>query len=243
MNTDNLSMEEKKLLAAYGLDQVEPDGFQMKVYQKGEMLCEQGELMDALLLTTAGKIKVFTAAANGKTLLHCVNEPGKIIGEVEFITGGFASSGVSAVTEVQCIAIPFDRYREELMTNVAFLNRICSTMAEIITETSENGASNILYPFETRLCAYIWSAQENGRFSQKLTELAEFLGTSYRHLLRTLEALCAKGILKKTDHTFIIVNEHALKTIGNNFFFGINGTDGAAKKSADRPIPRRTSGL
>jgi CRP/FNR family putative post-exponential-phase nitrogen-starvation transcriptional regulator len=91
-------------------------------------------------------------------------------------------------------------------------------MAEIITETSTNGASNILYPFETRLCAYISTNHESGLFSQKLTELAEYLGTSYRHLLRTLESLCARNIIEKTDQGYAIKDELKLRAIGNNFF-------------------------
>jgi len=218
VQSEKLTHEQKQYLAGYGLEEIEPDGLSVRNYKKGEFLCEQGSPLECLLLVTGGRVKVYSMASNGKTLLYCFDDPGKIIGEVELMTNGYASSSVCAVTDVQCIAIPHERYRNYLATNVRFMNRICFTMAEIITETSTNGASNILYPFETRLCAYICTTHENGRFSQKLTELAEYLGTSYRHLLRTLEGLCAKGVIEKTDHGYVIIDEPKLRAIGNNFF-------------------------
>lgn len=218
MTNVKLTPNHLKYLSEYGLENIEQDGLILRNYAKGEFLCEQGFPMEHLLIVTAGRVKVCSMAANGKTLLYCFHDPGRILGEVEFMTNDFASSSVCAVTEAECIAIPHERYRDFLLTNVVFLKRISHTMAEIITETSKNGASNILYPFETRLCAYISTNHENGLFSQKLTELAEYLGTSYRHLLRTLDSLCARSIIEKTAKGYVIKNESKLRAIGNNFF-------------------------
>lgn len=208
----------KRYLSEYGVGNIDPEGLLMRNYSKGEFLCEQGAPLEHLMIVAEGRVKVCSMAANGKTLLFCFHDPGKILGEVEFMTNSFASSSVCAVTDTQCIIIPHDRYRDYLLSNVDFLKRISYLMAEIITETSTNGASNILYPFETRLCAYISTNHENGLFCQKLTELAEYLGTSYRHLLRTLDSLCARGIIEKAAQGYVIKNETKLRAIGNNFF-------------------------
>jgi CRP/FNR family putative post-exponential-phase nitrogen-starvation transcriptional regulator len=133
------------------------------------------------------------------------------------MTNAFASSSVCAATDVQGIAIPFDRYRDTLLSNITFMNRISLIMAEIVAQNSINGASNILYPFEARLCAYISMTNENGRFNQKLTEVAEFLGTSYRHLLRTLDQLCRKGVIEKSSPGYIIRDDLELRSIGINY--------------------------
>ena len=218
MTNVKLTQLHKKYLSEFGLESIDPDGIVIRNYAKGEFLCEQGTPLEHLLIVSAGRVKVCSMGANGKTLLFCFHDPGKILGEVEFMTNAFASSSVCAVTDSQCIVIPHERYRDYLLSNVVFLKRISLTMAEIITETSTNGASNILYPFETRLCAYISTNHENGIFSQKLTELAEYLGTSYRHLLRTLDSLCARGIIEKTAQGYLIKDESKLRAIGNNFF-------------------------
>jgi CRP/FNR family putative post-exponential-phase nitrogen-starvation transcriptional regulator len=218
MTNAKLTQLHRKYLSEYGLENIEPDGLVIRNYARGEFLCEQGTPLEHLFIVSAGRVKVCSMGANGKTLLYCFHDPGKILGEVEFMTNGFASSGVCAVTDAQCIAIPHERYRDYLLSNVAFLKRISLSMAEIITETATIGASNILYPFETRLCAYISTNHESGLFSQKLTELSEYLGTSYRHLLRTLDSLCARGMIEKSTEGYVIKDELKLRAIGNNFF-------------------------
>ena len=134
------------------------------------------------------------------------------------MTHAFASSSVSAFTDVQCIIIPFESYRSYLLSNLTFMNRICSALAEIVAETSANGAINILYPFEARLCAYIAMTQKNGHFNEKLTDLAEFMGTSYRHLLRTLETLCKKGVIDKMQDGYSVKDELKLHAYKENYY-------------------------
>lgn len=217
---EKLTPVQKEYLSGFGLEEIDPDGLIIRNYKKGEILCEQGSPMDELLLITGGRVKVCSMAANGKTLLFCYNEPGTILGEVELMTHAFASASVFAASDVQCIVIPIDRYRDYLLSNNAFMNRICLIMAEIVVQNSINNASNILYPFESRLCAYISMTHENGCFNQKLTELAEFLGTSYRHLLRTLDNLCTKGLIEKTPQGYVIKDHLKLRKLGINYIHG-----------------------
>jgi CRP/FNR family putative post-exponential-phase nitrogen-starvation transcriptional regulator len=217
MINEKITGYRRNLLSDYGLGELEEDGLSIRNFRKGEFLFEQGYPLDDLILITAGRIKVFSLAANGKTLLFCCNGPGTILGEVELMTNAFASSSVCAATDVQGIAIPFDRYRDSLLSNITFMNRISLIMAEIVAQNSINGASNILYPFEARLCAYISMTNENGRFNQKLTEVAEFLGTSYRHLLRTLDQLCRKGVIEKSSPGYVIRDDLELRSIGINY--------------------------
>jgi len=213
-----LTEEYRKYLDDFGLKDIDVSGIAVRNYKKGEYLCEQGCPLEHFLFVVKGRVKVFSAASNGKTLLFCYQDPVSVLGEVEFMTHAFASSSVSALTDVQCISIPYEPYRSYLMSNIAFMNRICSTLAEIVTETSINGALNILYPFEARLCAYIAMTQENGLFNEKLTDLAEFMGTSYRHLLRTLETLCKKGIVEKVQEGYIVKDALKLHTMGENYY-------------------------
>jgi len=208
----------RKYLTEFGMADIDPSGIFIRNYKKGEFLCEQGFPLNELLIITEGRVKVFTTASNGKTLLYCFHDPGSILGEVEFMTNAYASSSVCAATDVQCIAIPHERYGSYLTSNILFMNRICLTMAEIVAQNSINNSSNILYPFESRLCAYISMMSENGVFNAKLTELSEFLGTSYRHLLRTLENLCSKGVIEKTEQGYLIKDDLKLRTIGIKYY-------------------------
>jgi hypothetical protein len=58
----------------------------------------------------------------------------------------------------------------------------------------------------------------DGYFEESKTVLSEILGTSYRHLLRTLDSLCAKGVLGKEGKGYSILDEDALTSIGEDYY-------------------------
>lgn len=217
MNIGKFEPDHSQYLTELGLDDIDREELSIWNYKKSEFLFQQGSPLEHFLLVTKGRIKVFSMASSGRTLIFCYQNPGSILGEVEFMTHTAASSSVCAVTDVQCIAIPHERYRSYLSSNIRFMNHICQSMANIVTETSINGAVNILYPFEARLCAYISMTNKDGYFSETLTVVAEFLGTSYRHLLRTLEGLCKKEVLEKTESGYRIKDAQRLLDLGGKF--------------------------
>ncbi|EKS54249.1 transcriptional regulator, partial [Citrobacter freundii ATCC 8090 = MTCC 1658 = NBRC 12681] len=61
------------------------------------------------------------------------------------------------------------------------------------------------YPVENRFASYLLSTLEGGTQptasdelkTAKLTEVAELLGTSYRHLNRVIQSMSASGIIER----------------------------------------------
>ncbi len=93
----------------------------------------------------------------------------------------------------------------------------------------KNSSINLLYPLENRLASYILATgeridnnEEIIKFNENLTEIAELLGTSYRHLLRTLNNLSCKGAIRKKINYFQVLDEKILKSLQqiyiNNYF-------------------------
>lgn len=191
-------------LAEYGLELEQFPDVELRDYQRGEFLCQQGCLLEHLLFVVEGRVKVCAITPADKTLLFCYNGPGTVVGEVELMTEGPASSTLCAMGPVRCLAIPLKKYRQQLRSNIVFMNRIALTMARIVTRYSINDSFNILAPLDVRLRAYIALNQQDGLFTARLTETAEYLGVSYRHLLRTMNELCAKGDLEKQKKGYAI---------------------------------------
>ncbi len=171
-------------------------------FKKGEYLCREEEKIEYLLFILSGKAKISITAANGKTLLLNFYRKGQVLGDVEImLVESLGTANVIAVTEVECIGVPAAYCKDVLSTNIEFMNFIAATLAKKLDRSSRYSAMNILYTLENRLCAYIVSTHENGEFQENLTELAELLGTSYRHLLRTMQELCEEGILERCSRT------------------------------------------
>lgn len=74
-----------------------------------------------------------------------------------------------------------------------------------------NASLNILNTLESRLCTYIFETSIDDCFSENLSSLCDILGTSYRHLHRTMMKLCEKDILKKHGQNYIIIDRKKLE--------------------------------
>lgn len=100
--------------------------------------------------------------------------------------------------------------RTQLIKDCKFLINICDYLSEKLTSGSNNSSINLLYPLENRLASYIvafTNVDTNNKkftFEENYSEIAELLGTSYRHLNRTLSKFCSDKILKRHKKEFII---------------------------------------
>ncbi|MBR0596816.1 cyclic nucleotide-binding domain-containing protein [Sinanaerobacter chloroacetimidivorans] len=212
MSVERLSADAKRYLGSFGLSESIQDQAFLLHYKKGDWLCSGGNPMDYLLFLMDGKAKVCMTSKNGKTLLQCFYTPGSILGDVELMADNIGVSDVIAITAVTCIGIPLIYCQDALKNNVEFMRFIGTSLANKLKQCSKNSAANILNTLESRLCAYIDMTNENHEFTDNLTEIAELLGTSYRHLLRSINKLCKDGILEKRSRThYVIKNIEAIR--------------------------------
>lgn len=202
----------------YGLVDVAPDRMRIHRYEKGEFLCLAGEHIPNLLLITAGKVRVAITGFNGKSLLYGINVNRGFMGCIELMTGARASASGESLTAVTCIAVPIAENLQTLTNSLPFMKALCMELSVVFESSSRASAQNILYPLETRLCSYIAMTQENAFFSENLTYLHALLGTSYRHLLRTLESLCTRQILRKQAGGYAVVDSRALQRIAQGYY-------------------------
>jgi len=207
-----LSSSRKQILSAYGIKNIDYSNITLSIYESGEFICSQGLALNQLLIFLNGRAKVFFTSQNGKTLLiGFYSKPG-IIGEVELMADiDYASLSVQAITDVTCISISLSKYRAYLKSNTDFVNHVGLSLAKKLNQSTKNSTYNILHPLETRLCAYIAMTSKQGVFKEKLIDVSDTLGTSYRHLLRIIESLCKQGVLEKTSRQYVIKNAAALE--------------------------------
>ena len=177
--------------------------------------------MEYLFFLVKGKGKVYVILKNGKSLLLSFCYPLTVIGDIEIVNNCDTSSNIQALEDSYCIALPLNIVREKLLKDAKFLRYVCDSLGRKLQSSSNNKSINLLYPLENRLASYILAAKEeiivdNKKayiFNEKLTELAELLGTSYRHLLRTINALINKGVISKENGYYKILDKKLLKTL------------------------------
>lgn len=222
------SVHLKKYYTAYHMDSLftkkMEDALEMIKFSRLEYICKEAATMEQLIFLVEGKAKVFKTMANGKRLLLSFYTPFEVIGDLEVVQDTPASCTVQALSTCYGLALPMEKARKELSMDYRFLRFACTSLAKKLDKLSINSSINLLYPLEKRLASYIntvavsmeWSnGDEYLGFNENLTYLAELLGTSYRHLLRTLNDLCAQGVIQKEKEGYRVVDKVHLSRIGD----------------------------
>ena len=182
-------------------------------FDKYEYLSREEEDLEYLLFFIQGKAKVFKTLPNGRNLLLAFYNSIRVIGDIEIVKNQSATSTIQALSTCYCLAIPMKKARLELTNDRKFLKFTCESLAEKLAAVSMNSSINLLYPLENRLASYINEFLTNDEDSniyidvdENLVNIAELLGSSYRHLLRTLNTLSKKGVLEKEDGKYKVIN-------------------------------------
>lgn len=197
--------------------------FTLHTFSKGEMICRMDEPLKTLYFFVEGRAKVYRSLENGKQLLLCFYEPMQMVGDLEVLRGGCATTNMETLTECICIGISFETIQNELSNDVTFFKCICDSLGQKLDRLSKNSTVNLLSPVESRIASYIIKmAVENTSgeliFEGNITQIAEFLGTSFRHLHRTLQHLCIVKILKKKSTTYTVVDFKRLKELSQDVY-------------------------
>lgn len=213
MKKCRLSAEDLELLKQYGLEQSKLAGICALDVSAGETLLRQGEMLDDLYIVQGGTAKVCINSRSGKNLIICYYVSDGIFGDVELMSDvRAASTTVIAVSALRVAAVPIGSNEEYLKGDLAFMNVIAAGLAGKLARSSAAYAASALSTGEERLCAYILRTEHNGIFADVLSDVAQYVGMSYRHVFRVINSLCAVGILEKTDRGYRILDRDALRT-------------------------------
>lgn len=200
---------------------------ELHIFDKGSHLVKNNEPIDYLYFFVEGKVKVYTILKNGKSLLFRLYKPLVIIGDVEFIDYDTANSNIEAINECLCIGISMSNIRKYAVNDPTFLKCMCTSLGKKFISSSIASSINILYPLENRLASYLLaitpknsqhSNLDGGIITDNFSEMADLLGTSYRHLIRTINKLCNEKIIRKEKKSIIILNIRALETLAGDLY-------------------------
>ena len=174
---------------------------ELHTFQKGEHLCEERKTPDHLYFILEGKVKLSLIHHDGNVTLVQYYEPGDILGELELLGMRQQSQTIEAVGDVTCLALPFEPCKKVMLEDAKFLQNLCRLIAGKMQRSVNKLVGMQTYPLENRLAAYFLQKEEEVGREQwmrvKLTDLAQYLGTSYRHLSRVIRDFDEAGWIEK----------------------------------------------
>lgn len=216
--TENSELAEKLELVRPSLSAEIFRQMKLCVFPKGEFIFREGEEAEFLYIILSGNCRVFKTLENGKIFLICCYKDIQVLGEFELFGGTEAKTSIQALSDTFCLAISAVRFQELLLSDIKFLQFVCRHTCAKVERNNVNTGINLLYTLEQRLAGYVLVMQNNGLFSENHTMVAEYLGCSHRHLLRTLNLLCEHGGLEKAGTAYRVLDFAALEALAGEVY-------------------------
>lgn len=194
---------------------------QLHFYQKEEFILEAESELEYYYLLVDGKIKITYLFENGKSMLLKFYKTFNSIGDLELLKNIPIRCNVEAIEDTYLIAIPSTILRKKYIDNLNFLHYLIDSLSEKLNATINNGSYNSVYPLINRLASYLVehiTDKNYVRLNSSFKEIAQFLGTTYRHLSRTFKELESKSIIKCEDKTIYILDEDRLRELSKNLY-------------------------
>ncbi|KGX92378.1 Crp/Fnr family transcriptional regulator [Pontibacillus halophilus JSM 076056 = DSM 19796] len=184
-------------------------------------MCAKGDHLHSMYFLVKGKVKIYTTTEEGKSLILRFKTPFAVIGDLEYIRGGDVFNEVECVMDSLLLAVPFQILRRHEQERIEFYHFLLDIMTEKFYTESHASSLNMMYPVDVRLASYLLSLSEDGfgtmyyeeMRTANLKELADLIGTSYRHLNRVIERFVSDGLLRRERGTLTVLDRAKLRVV------------------------------
>jgi CRP/FNR family putative post-exponential-phase nitrogen-starvation transcriptional regulator len=187
-----------------------------RTLKKGEYLLRQGDPLPGLFLLCSGLGRVYTSSANGREILHAFVGPGEVIGEIEYFAGEPIGSTVEAARPTEAWFLSSGAVDALLANEPRLAIALATTMARRYHRDVARSSERVAYPVADnvlRICLARMREHEDPRIQLPKHDLAEYLGTSVRHLNRVLKQLVGRGAIELAPGQIRSVNPGVARRI------------------------------
>lgn len=204
-------------------DQEKQLPFTLQQYEQDEIILLEGIEMESILFLVEGKVKITSSVETGKSLLLRFVQPFSIIGDIELIQNVPVQSQVKAVNKCLLIGLHFDYIKKHEMNNPKFLHTLLEHVSYKLQTCTSASRVNLLASVENKFASYLMSTispESDNIFGRELKtsnikEIADLLGTTYRHLNRVIHSLSQKKIIERDKNSIRILNWANLEEMSN----------------------------
>lgn len=183
---------------------------QLVFFAAKEPLIVEHQTADYLFYLVQGRTKLSHSLANGKTVITDFFTPPCFIGEMELIDPTSPAFAVTAVEDCWCLALKTAPIKDQLINDPVFLRQICLYLTHKEVANIRVAARNQAFTAAQRLANFILLTAHQNIYSEQHTQVAPYLGITYRHLLYVLAEFVQQGYLSKTPGGYRIDNRPAL---------------------------------
>jgi len=198
--------------------------FQINHFEKGKLICDKDDEINRLYFVVKGKVKVYTITPEGKKLILRFINPLAVVGDLELIQKSKTHNVVEACSDVVAISISNTVIRNKLLHDPIFMMFLLENIANTLKISTRFTALNLLYPVEVRVASYLLSisTDSNGNMykedldSTSVSSIADFIGISYRHVIRVLQKFYSEKLIEKNNGVIVIKDFSRMKEVAKD---------------------------
>lgn len=197
------------------------DSMQIERFAAGHRLFSQGDSADTLYLLVEGKLKISMLSPEGKRLILAFKTPFDIVGDIEYVQKCPFINTVEAVTDLVLLRVPHHALEQEMSGNAPFQQFLLETITRKFVTKAQELNFNLLYAVDVRVASYLLSmTPHKPRLdSPSLVDMADLIGTSYRHLNRVLQKFEQSGWIQRNNGKIDLLDRDALLVqAGHNIY-------------------------
>ncbi|MCZ8534591.1 transcriptional regulator YeiL [Psychrobacillus psychrodurans] len=184
-------------------------------FDKGEFIIQEGAEPEYLFYMVEGKAKLYVTHKNGKVSLINFLTPPIFMGEIELLNEEKYSKSIQTSSKSICIGIAIEKCKEKLLADAHFLKYLCIFLSNKSTVHSAKYTKHQAYPLENKLAEFILLSSHHNIYKEKHTEISDYFGVSYRHLLHTFAQLADAGIIEKIKMGYKIKSKEKLQALAD----------------------------
>ena len=181
--------------------------YQVKLYNKGDLIVNGGEICDRLLIIQLGNVKAEMNDYSGKTIkIEDIEAPRPLATAFLFGKENQFPVTVSANTEVEIVSVPKSEFVKLLQLNSLILNNYLNTISSRAQFLSQKLKFLSFKTIRQKIAHYLLEMAgdrlQTVEIPQSQGQLAEMFGVTRPSLARALGEMSQDGLIE-TDRRFI----------------------------------------
>jgi len=192
--------------------------FQVKTYQKNDLIVMGGEVCDRLLIIQLGSVKAEMNDYSGKTIkIEDLSVPQPLATAFLFGTQNRFPVTVSATTDVEMVSIPKPEFVKLLQLNTLILNNYLNTISTRAQFLSQKLKFLSFKTIKQKIAHYLLEKAgdrlQTVEIQQSQGQLAEMFGVTRPSLARTLGEMCQEGLIETDRRCIKILDKNQMNQL------------------------------
>ena len=192
--------------------------FQVKTYQKNDLITISGEICDRLLIIQQGSVKAEMTDYSGKTIkIEDMNAPWPLATAFLFGKENRFPVTVSATSDVEMVSIPKPEFVKLLQMNSLILNNYLNTISTRAQFLSQKLKFLSFKTIKQKIAHYLLEKAgdrlQTVELLQSQEQLAEMFGVARPSLARTLSEMVQEGLIETQRRSIKILDKERMNQL------------------------------